>query len=147
MHTFMFDACKSTHNPDLTIDSFLPMVSHANIGLIEQLDINHQQSGVWEINFRLKHLFREFGMPQISGDMVLREQSSGTLIAETITDGTLASIKSVSLTISNDPEPHVHLICNIDIDDNCPPLVVAGARRILTKALERAVNVACACRH
>jgi len=143
MHTFVFDAYKSTHNSDLTIASFLPMVSHANKGLFEQLDINNAQSGMWEITFRLKHLFKEIGMPQINGYLVLREQSDGTLIADTTTDGVMASIKSVSLTISNDPEPHVHLKCNIDIDDNCPPLVIAGARRILTKALERAVSVAC----
>ncbi len=145
MPAFEYDRCEPTHNPDLTIDSLLPMVSRANSGLIELLDITGTVSNSWNLAFRLKHLFAEFGMPQIGGNLVLRRQADGSVVADTVSEGPLSAIRSVRVTVSDDPEPHVRLVCSIDVNDTCPPLVIAGARRILTKALQRTAALAHAC--
>jgi hypothetical protein len=149
MPAFEFDRCEPTHNPYLTINSLLPMVSRANPGLIElldvTLDVTSAVSNSWNLAFRLKHLFAEFGMPQIGGNLVLRQQRDGSVVADTVTEGPLSGIRSVRVTVSDDPEPHVRLVCSIGVDDTCPPLVIAGARRILTKALQRTAALARAC--
>jgi hypothetical protein len=145
MPAFEFDLCEPTHNPDLTIDSLLPMVSRANPGLIELLDVTSSVPNSWNLAFRLKHLFVEFGMPQLSGDLVLRQQPDGSVVTDAVTEGLLSAIRSVRVTISNDPAPHIRLVCHIDVNDTCPPLVIAGGRRILTKALQRTAALARAC--
>jgi hypothetical protein len=130
---------------NLAFDNLLDFAHAANTNLIEHLQIEEQNNEQVRLSFRLKHLFREFGMPQAYGELVfvrvpMQEEDGVGDEYRVLPPGEelLSAIRHMSISIpTSGPGATAIIRYGADIPDNTPNMVLHAAERVFRQAVAR----------
>jgi hypothetical protein len=124
---------------NLTLKELLEAIKVANSHLIEQMEVHEQENNQLSVVFQLVHLFREFHVPQISGEFLVdsKRNKDGGVEYSARSVASFQNSKLNSLVVCmNKTGNEVILNCDIELDERIPMVVVTGAKRILRLAME-----------
>jgi hypothetical protein len=140
MNTVNFANTQSFPANTLTLPELLHIAKLANPHLIDYCECTEYQNGSqYSFRFQLAHLFREFRVPQISGefDVNSKRNDDGGIEYSTLSaiDRGICKLESLVVKVSNQ-NTEISVTCVTQVDKEIPRLVITAAKRMLRLAMK-----------
>ncbi len=134
MTTVTVHQCIPLPPTPLALSEILTIAHAANPTLIEAMEISEPTADIHVLAFTLKHLFAEFGMPQVAGVLRLRCTQPGIYVLDGEQEGMIEHLEILTVEIHSGPTPKATIDCTIRMLPNTPDIVVPALKRIFRKA-------------
>jgi hypothetical protein len=123
----------------MTLPDLLDMARKANPKLIEHVWCSPYPNGSqYSVNFRLAHLFRELGIPQISGEFDIDSKRNEDGCVEYSAQSTIihehSKLTDLTVTVSS-AGSLISVYVKTHVDESIPGFVITAAKRILRLAM------------
>lgn len=148
MNNVNFSNTQSFSANSFTLPELLHFVKLANPQLIDYFECTEcPNKSQYSIKFQLAHLFREFRVPQIIGEIIvnskMNEDGSVEYSAISTIEHDISNLESFVVLVSpNGTE--MSITCVAHVDNNIPKVVITAAKRLLKLAMKATAEYICA---
>ena len=140
MNTVEFTNTQSFPANTLTLPELLHLAKLANPQLIDHFECTeHPNASQYSIKFQLAHIFREFRVPQICGELDVDSKRNGDggveYSALTFIERGVCKLEGLVVEISNNGT-EIRITGVAQVDKEIPKLVITAAKRMLKLAMK-----------
>lgn len=144
MKSFRLIASLQMPRANLTFENLLDFAHAANTGLIEHLRVQPDDDERSLVSFRLKHLFREFGVPQVEGELTFvkrgmhEEDGVGCEYSALLPgEDAMSEVRHLSICMPGSVPGVAVVRYRADVPDEMPNMVLHAAERVFRQAVVR----------